>query len=72
VQCTLRAHRQRVAQSGLTVGGTDRRDHDFIGAAALLDTQRFFDRDGIEGLIASLTPSSITPDPSGFTRMRTL
>ena len=29
-----------------------RRDHDFVGAAALLDAQRFFDGDGVEGIDA--------------------
>ena len=54
VQRALRAHGQRVAQRGLTIRGSDGGDHDFVGAAALLDAQRLFDGDGIEGIDAEL------------------
>ena len=54
VQRALRAHGERIAQRGLAVGGPDGGDDHFIGAAALLDAQRFFDRDLIEGIDAEL------------------
>jgi hypothetical protein len=54
VQGALGAHGQRVTQHGLAIRGTNGGDHDFIGLAALLDSQRFLDGDGIERVDAEL------------------
>ena len=54
VQRAVRAHGERVAQLRLAVRGPDGRDDDFVGAAALLDAQRLFEGDLVEGIDAHL------------------
>ncbi len=54
MQRTLRTHGQGIAKHGLAVRRTDGGDHHFVGQAALLEAQGFFDGDGIEGIDAEL------------------
>ena len=50
----VRAHREAGAQLLLRVRGTDADDDDLGGAAFLLDAQRLFERDLVEGVDAHL------------------
>ena len=50
----IRAHGERGAQLLLAVRRPDGDDDDFLGAAALLDAQRLFERDLVEGVDAHL------------------